>query len=152
MMWTRGGAGFKDAPMIIRNGALYLIARVVPGLLSVATTALLTRLLAPDAYGTYGVTLIIMNFGSNIAFEWLGLSFMRFFEGHKDNPRTIPTFVALYFAMVALTGVVMAAAIALGFVPDGEHGLFAVGLGMAWAFSIFELLARLEVASFRPTR
>ena len=138
--------------MIIRNGMLFLVARLVPGMLAVATTSILTRLLTPDAYGSYGLTLIIMSFGSTIAFEWLGLSFMRFYEARQHDRRTIPTFVMLYYAMVGLTALVLAAAALSTLLPIDQVALFAVGLCMAWSFAFFELLARFEVVNFRPVR
>ena len=138
--------------MIIRNGMLYLMARLVPGMLAVATTSVLTRLLTPDAYGAYGLTLIIMSFGSTIAFEWLGLSFMRFYEARQHDERTIPTFVLLYYAMVGLTALVLAATALSTLLPIDQVALFAIGLCMAWSFAFFELLARFEVVNFRPVR
>lgn len=131
---------------------LYLVARLVPGILAVGTTAILTRLLTPSVYGIYGLSLIIMNFGSTIAFEWLGLSFMRFFEARRDDRRTIPTFVMLYYGMVGLTGLLLVVGVLSTLVPTDEVALFALGLCMAWSFAFFELLARFEVASFRPVR
>ena len=138
--------------MIIRNGMLYLVARLVPGVLAVVTTSILTRLLTPQSYGVYGLTLIIMSFGSTIAFEWLGLSFMRFYDSRRHQSGTIPTFVALYYAMVGLTALVLVLAVLSTLVSRDEILLFAVGLCAAWSFAFFELLARFEVASFRPLR
>ena len=138
--------------MIIRNGLLYLIARLLPGALAVVTTAILTRLLTPQSYGLYGLTLMVMNFGSTIAFEWLGLSFMRFFETRKEDPRAIPTFVVMYYVMVGLTGLILLLVLPSGLIPHEQLGLCVVGLCMAWSFAFFELLARFEVASFRPGR
>jgi O-antigen/teichoic acid export membrane protein len=131
---------------------LYLVARLLPGILAVATTSILTRLLTPEAYGIYGLTLIIMSFGSTIAFEWLGLSFMRFYEGRQNDARTIPTFVMLYYGMVGLTALLLPMAIVSTLVATDDITLFAVGFCMAWSFAFFELLARFEVASFRPGR
>ena len=70
--------------MMLRNGILYLVARLLPGILSIATMSILTRLLTPAQYGVYGLTLIIMSFGSTIAFEWLGLAFMRLYEARQS--------------------------------------------------------------------
>ena len=138
--------------MILRTGATYLVARIVPGALGVATTALLTRLLSPDVYGVYGLALIVMNFASTVAFEWLGMSFMRFFESRKNDPRTVPTFLMLFAGLVGLTGLLLAGAMSFGLVPAGMRGLFAVGMLMAWSFALFEMLAKLEIAAVRPVR
>ena len=131
---------------------LYLVARLIPGILALATTALLTRALSPGDYGIYGLTLIIMSFGSTIAFDWLGLSFMRFYNARQDDAGTIPTFITLYYGMVGLTAVGLAAALGLGFLPVDDAPLVCVGFCMAWLFALFELLSRFEVAAFQPVR
>ena len=137
---------------MIRNGAAYLLARLLPGIAGVLTTSLLTRLLRPDAYGRYGIAVLVMSFGSTVGFEWLGLSLMRFYERNRDNPRTVPTFACLYAAMTVLAAALGAVATLLGLLPRGAAPVVLSGVALACAFSWFELLARLEVASFRPGR
>jgi O-antigen/teichoic acid export membrane protein len=109
-------------------------------------------MLTPTAYGIYGWTLIIMSFGSTIGFEWLGMSFMRFYEARRQDRRTIPTFVTLYYGMVGLSALLLPLAAFSTLVPVDQLALFAVGLCMAWSFAFFELMARFEVANFRPVR
>ena len=138
--------------MIVRNSLIYMVARLIPGLLGVMTTSILTRLLPPASYGLYGLTQIIMSFGSTIAFEWLGLSFMRFYESRQHDARTIPTFIALYGVMMVVTAIAMGAVWLVGWVPPVQAPLFGIGLCMAYAFAFFELVARFEVAAFRPMR
>ena len=137
---------------MIRNGAAYLIARLVPGIAGVLTTSLLTRLLPPDSYGRYGVAVLVMSFGSTIGFEWLGLSLMRFYERNRDDPRTVPTFMCLYAAATLLAVVLGGGTALLVPFPAGIPPMVLAGVAMACAFSWFELLARLEVASFHPLR
>ena len=138
--------------MMLRNGILYLVARLLPGVLSIATMSILTRLLTPAEYGVYGLTLIIMSFGSTIAFEWLGLSFMRLYEARQGDARTIPTFVLLFYAMVGLTLLLMGVVALAQILPASDLPQFAIGICMAWSFACFELLSRFEVAGIRPRR
>ncbi len=138
--------------MMLRNGILYLVARLLPGILSIATASILTRLLTPAEYGVYGLTLIIMSFGSTIAFEWLGLSFMRFYEARQADQRTIPTFVMLFYAMVGLTALLTGLAALSTLLPVQDLPQFVLGICMAWSFACFELLSRFEVAGHRPKR
>ena len=50
--------------MLIRNSAIYMVAKLLPGLFGLATTAALTRLLDPHEYGLYGLALVVMTLGS----------------------------------------------------------------------------------------
>ena len=135
--------------MIVRHSLLYVASKIIPGMLGVATTALLTRLLPPASYGLYGGALIVMTFGSSMVFDWVGLAFMRLYEARRDSPATVPTFVALYLGLVAVSAAGGLAAWAAGLLAP-QPALWLAGLAMAIAYSGFELLARFAVADFRP--
>jgi O-antigen/teichoic acid export membrane protein len=138
--------------MLIRNSATYLGAKILPGLLGIATTALLTHLLDPARYGIYAAALVIMTLVANSAFDWLGLAFMRLFEGRRDEPGALPTFLHLFILLVALTALLAAAAWACGFVPPGDLPILATGMVLAWSYSWYEMVSRIEIASIRPLR
>src|ERR1700709_1853806 len=138
--------------MLIRHSAIYVVAKVLPGLLGMITTALLTRLLNPTEYGLYGLSLVIMTFGSAMAFEWIGVSFLRFYQARRDDPIIITTFLQLFLAMVGLTFVAVLIAWALGAFASEEAPVIAAGVVLMWAFAWFELTAKLEVGNFRPAR
>ncbi len=136
--------------MLIRNSALYMVARLLPGLFSLATTAVLTRLLDPQEYGLYGLALVIMMFGSTVAFDWLGLAFLRFYQGRRDDPRLSATFVSIFVALVAISAGALALALLAGLVPAHLISAAVLGLVMVWALSWFELVSRIAVAEFQP--
>ena len=62
--------------MLIRNSAIYMVAKLLPGLFGLATTAALTRLLDPHEYGLYGLALVVMMLGSihPVRLAWLVVS------------------------------------------------------------------------------
>ncbi len=138
--------------MVLRDSLLYVVAKIIPGVLGIATTSTLTHLLPPSVFGLYGLALIIMNFASAVAFDWIGLSFMRFYETGRADPRTIPTFALLFYGVAGLTAAVVLSAAVAGLVPRDQAALTVLGLTMAWAYSLFELVGRFEVASYRPGR
>ncbi len=138
--------------MLARDSLIYVAAKIVPGALGVAGTSVLTRAFAPAEYGRYGVALILMGFGSSMLFDWIGLAFMRLYEARRHDPAAIPTFVGLFVAVVLGTGGLAGLVWAAGWLPRGQAGLWLAGIGMAWAFSWFELVARFEIADFRPLR
>jgi O-antigen/teichoic acid export membrane protein len=75
--------------MLIKNSAIYMVATLLPGLFSLATTAALTRLLDPHEYGLYGLALVVMTLGSSVMFDWLGVSFIRFYQAKREDPRLV---------------------------------------------------------------
>jgi O-antigen/teichoic acid export membrane protein len=136
--------------MLIRNSLLYIASKVAPGLLGMATTGILTRLLAPESYGRYGLALVIMSFGGATMFDWLGLSFLRFYQARRDDPRVISTFIQLFALVVLLTLAIVPAAWALGAFSGADAPIYAVGVFMMWCFAWFEFVAKMEVAKIRP--
>jgi O-antigen/teichoic acid export membrane protein len=136
--------------MLIRNSAIYMVGKLLPGLFGLATTAALTRLLDPHEYGLYGLALVVMMLGSTIAFDWLGLSFLRFYQARRDDPDLVSTFICIFVALAAVSAAVLCAALIGGAVPANRIGTSVVGLLMVWAYSWFELVSRLAVAEFQP--
>jgi O-antigen/teichoic acid export membrane protein len=138
--------------MLIRHSALYTAAKILPGLLTVATTAALTRLLNPHEYGLYGLAHVIMTLGSIILFHWLSLSFLRFYQSRQADPNLVSTFISMFLIIVILSAVVFGVALISGVVPKALFGLSVIGLLMIWASSWFELVSRLAVAEFEPIK
>ncbi len=135
--------------MLIRHSALYALGKLAPGLLGMATTALLTRLLDPAAYGLYGLALVVMTFGSTLAFDWLGLAYLRVAQGAPDAFGTVAgLFAALLLAIAIGAGFAWA-----GGAFEGPAGAaVAAGLLLMVCYATFELAARLPVARFQPMR
>ncbi len=134
--------------MLIRHSALYIAAKLLPGALGMATTALLTRLLPPDRYGSYGVALVIMSFGATIGFEWLGLTYLRLARAQPDQALAAGTFNRLFVAALALAGLI--GAVALAAVPEPDRATVASGFALMAAYAFFEFRARFPVANLAP--
>jgi O-antigen/teichoic acid export membrane protein len=138
--------------MLIRNSLIYTVAKLLPGLFGLATTAALTRLLEPREYGLYGLALVVMTLGSMIMFEWLNVSFLRFYQSRREDPNLISTFICMFVALTIVSAVVLGVALISGVVPTDLVGPSVVGLLMVWASSWFELVSRLAVAQFQPIK
>jgi O-antigen/teichoic acid export membrane protein len=132
----------------VAGSIIFFIARLVPSLLSVLTTALLTRILEPAAYGMYALGLSIIFLITTGAFEWLGLSLMRMATTAKQQELFFGTVVTCFCVLSGLSAVV-AAGIAL-FSQSIDVAAFAgaclfAGLASAW----IELKQRLQMAELR---
>ena len=135
--------------MLIRHSALYTVGKLLPGLLGMATTGLLTRLLDPAAYGRYGLALVVMSFGSTLVFDWLGLAYLRVAQASAAAFGT----VVWLFAGLALLLVCSGLGAWWAGLFSGPSGNAAVaGLLLMGCYAAFELAARLPVARSQPGR
>ena len=109
-------------------------------------------MLDPERYGIYGLILIVMMLVSNICFDWLGPTFLRFYEGRRSESGTFATFVHLFILILLISAVVAAVIWGFrGFSLD-DASVYLLGLILAWGYSWFELVSQFEIANFRPLR
>jgi O-antigen/teichoic acid export membrane protein len=129
----------------VAGSVIFFIARLLPSLLGVITTALLTRLLDPAAYGMYALGLSIIFFITIGAFEWLGLSVMRMVTSAKQQDLFLATVVGCFGVISSICATVVAGAAlfdhSMGMFTFSGACLFA-GLANAWV----ELKQRLQMA------
>jgi len=64
--------------MLLKHSALYTFGQIIPGLVSLISISIFTRLAEPSAYGQYAVVLGIAMSVSAITFAWVRVGFLRF--------------------------------------------------------------------------
>ena len=117
---------------------MYIAARLSSAVFGVVTTAVLTRLLEPERYGIYALVLVFMTLGSTIVFDWLGQSFLRFYQARREDPKLAATFATIFMLLVAASGLLLGVVWLFGFVAAGEAQIAIVGLILVWTASWFE--------------
>lgn len=134
--------------MQLRSRIIFFLARFVPGAFGIVTTAVLTRLLAPAAYGLYALGLSIVFLLVIGVFEWLGLSVLRMATSTKQPRLFFGTVITCFCALCGLC--VGAAALVLHFFGLQRYEpLAAACLITAFASAWFELNQRLQLAELR---
>ena len=138
--------------MLVQHSIVYLSSRLLAGILSAITTLLLTHLLSPEQYGVYGFALVIMLLTSNVAFDWLGLSFTRLGQERHADPRVLTTVVCFFGSIVFITGLIMLLVLLYRATFHVGGWVIFLGVLLAWTTSWFELATRYEIMRFRPWR
>jgi O-antigen/teichoic acid export membrane protein len=135
----------------VRSRIMFLVARLVPSLLGVLTTAVLTRLMDPAEYGLYALGLSIAFFLSEGAFEWLGLSIMRMARTADDEDAFFGTVMTCF---VFIFGVSATAAMLIGLVEELRPYLFliAASLAVTYVSAKVELKQRLQLAELNESQ
>jgi O-antigen/teichoic acid export membrane protein len=136
--------------MLIRHSMTYVAAKVLPGMLGMVTTAILTRILTPTEYGLYGLSLVIMGFGVNMGFDWLFMCLTRFYEAQRRDPKVIGTVMRIFSVNVLLSAALFLLFWQLNLLPGPETPSYAMGLVLMWSTGWFEFVACIEIVNLRP--
>jgi O-antigen/teichoic acid export membrane protein len=138
--------------MLWRHSASYLLARGVPGLLSLAAIAVYTRLLGPGEYGQYALVVASVGLWNKLFFEWLRLALLRFRPGYKDRLDVFDaTIAAGFLALVGGTAVLggIALLVAGHLLP---RTLLVTGIVLLWIQALFDLEVERARSELRPNR
>jgi len=137
--------------MLIRDGAIYVVSRAVPGVLAFVTSMLLTWYLPVHEYGLYGLGMAVAVLGNNVLFEWFAHGMMRWYETHQDDPAFMPTVLVLFAASCLLSLLLPLGACVFGLL-DGDLTLPWILLYGVWALGWFEFTSRIQTCAFQPMR
>ena len=132
----------------MQGRVIFLVARLIPSVLSLVVAALLTRLLKPEEYGLYALGLSIIFFLTIGVFEWLGLSLMRMAAGSSRPDLLYGTIMTCFITLLGVCAIVAG----LGLMLGGLGNYASLVLASLFASSVtvwFELRQRLQMAELR---
>jgi O-antigen/teichoic acid export membrane protein len=125
--------------MLIRHSGIYLAGRIVPGVVSILSLALLTRLMSAEQYGDYALLMTIVGIINAVCFQWLALAVGRFLPNAGADPRMLlSTTLATFVVLVGMTGAVGGCAALLCQDPR-LRGFILLATVAGWAQAWFDL-------------
>lgn len=137
--------------MLWQHGILYLLARGVPGLISLSAIAIYTRLLAPEDYGHYALVIAGVGLANKLLYEWLRLGLLRFAPAMREQQdRLLATIAATFLGLVVTTGAIGAVALAL--TDPRLRWLIAAGVPLLWIQALFDLQLERARSQLLPKR
>lgn len=141
--------------MLFRHGFHYLLARGVPGVLNFLAIAVYTRLLDPDEYGAYTLTIAAVSAADALLLQWLRLALLRFLPKAEAEGNPDLVLAALLRQFLGLAAVIAAfgTLFAWFLLPDGlSRQLVLLGLGIFVVQGLFELTVERERSALSPRR
>lgn len=132
----------------MRSRVYFLIARLIPGLLGLVTTAALTRMLPPTEYGLYALGLSIVFLLTIGTFEWLGLSVLRMAPTTKTPDEFFGTVVTCFTVIFVLCIATASLVVVVGGFADYAM-LITASVVAAFTSAWVELKQRLQMAELR---
>lgn len=138
--------------MLLRHSALYLLGRLLPGVVSLLTLALYTRLLTAGEYGRYALVIAAVGIVNAICFQWLNLSLGRFLQAHDNSPSELLCTALTGFSVLVVTTGVLGCAAAWLWPDKTMRWLIILAVGIVWAQAWYDLNLRIVNARLAPVR
>ncbi len=138
--------------MLLWHSALYLLARGLPGVVSVLAIAIYTRLLSPDEYGLYALVGAVVSLASVVGFQWLKSGLLRFRLVYAEHRSAFMSTLFLAFAILALISGLVGGMVALWVEDRTVRLLVPFGVAMLWVHSLFGLQLELARSDLTPGR
>jgi O-antigen/teichoic acid export membrane protein len=133
---------------VLRGRVVFFLAKVMPGILGLGTTAILTRWVDPSEYGIYALGLSIILFTVAAGFDWLCLSLLRFRPSFAEPELLFGTLIVGFWVLcagiAAVTGAGALFTNSWHYVPFLTACLFST-FATAW----FELKLRVQLAELQ---
>jgi len=91
------------APMLFRHSSIYILAKLIPGLMAFAALSLYTHLLSPDEYGVYTLIFSAAVLLHNVIFSWLPAGSLRFWSNQEFKSGIFTsTLATIYLRILAI--------------------------------------------------
>jgi O-antigen/teichoic acid export membrane protein len=133
---------------VLRGRVIFFLAKLMPGILGLGTTAILTRWVEPTEYGVYAFGLSIILFTVAAGFDWLCLSLLRFRPSFPEPQFLFGTLIVGFCVLCAGIAVVTGAGTLL---TNSWHyaPFLAACLFSTFATAWFELKLRVQLAELQ---
>ena len=86
--------------MLLKNSAIYMLAKAVPALVAFLALSLYTHLLAPDEYGLYTLIFTAAIFTHNTVFNWICMGTMRFWSSKRYSDEVFISSISMAYLKV----------------------------------------------------
>ena len=112
--------------MLLRQSAIYLVGRLVPAVIAFGLVALYTRLLGPEAYGTYAFVSATAMLGVSLTATWLSVSAIRLYPRAEERAALFWALLMGFLAVLGL-GALATAGLFFWMKSGGERLLLLLG-------------------------
>ena len=87
--------------MVIQKSLSYLLARGLPGLISLLSIMVYTRLLTPEIYGQYAIVMSLTVLVITMCFQWMQFSILRYYPKENISKEVLISNIGFTFVAVA---------------------------------------------------
>ena len=104
--------------MLAKHGGIYLLAKILPAILSVAMLAILTRYLTTEQYGTYSLTMLTASLFSTVCLSWVVIGVGRFLPDCRDQSEADQLLGTARLIVLLVSAVLLTLFLVLNYLKD----------------------------------
>ena len=119
--------------MLLKHSGIYILAKIIPGLMAFIALSVYTHLLTPSQYGVFTLIFTSAIFVNTTVFNWLPVGMVRFWPGGTYTDKTFITTVGVLYRFLSLPIIILTAVVA--FFIDSESITYL----FAWLLLLFGL-------------
>lgn len=139
--------------MLLRHGFQYLLARGLPGVLNFLAIAVYTRLLNPEEYGAYTLTIATVSAADALLLHWLRLALLRFLPKAQAGDTATPATILRIYAILSVGVSVLAIALSWFVLQDAfMRQIVLLGAILFVVQGAFELTVERERSELSPRK
>lgn len=136
--------------MLFRDSGIYVIAKILPGILSFAALSLYTHLLTPDDYGTYVLILSTTILFYSVIYNWLAAGTLRFWSSQSYNKLEFMSTLTTSYIRISLVLLVFVILGVIVFWGETEAAWIIGSYSLLLIYAFFQITQHLFTARIEP--
>lgn len=135
--------------MLLKNSTIYIVAKVIPGLMAFIALSVYTHLLTPEQYGVYTLIFTAAMFVNATLFNWLPVGMIRFWPGGTYSESVFISTMGVIYRYLSLL-ILLLLVITLFIVDGGDVPYVLAGLALFCGFAYQKFGLTLKSAQLEP--
>ncbi|HIO91395.1 MAG TPA: hypothetical protein EYG68_00940 [Leucothrix mucor] len=138
--------------MLLKNSAIYMLAKAVPALAAFIALSFYTHLLSPEEYGLYTLIFTAAVFAHNTVFNWICMGTMRFWASSRySDDAFISSITIAYFKVLLIIIVPLLISLFIYWDSDVRTWIFG-GFLLTLTLALFTIVQILLSAKIQPLK
>ena len=136
--------------MLFRHSGIYILAKIVPGLMAFAALSVYTHLLDPDEYGVFTLITSGTILLHNVLYNWLPAGTLRFWSNQNYTQTTFTSTLATSYIRISLYLLIIVVIGIAVFQGYQASGIIISSFLFLLALAIFTITQNLFTAKIEP--
>ena len=135
--------------MLLKHSGIYILAKIIPGLMAFVALSVYTHLLTPSQYGVYTLIFTAALFVNTTIFNWLPVGMVRFWPGGAYDETTFVSTLGVLYRLLSLP-IIICTALAAFFIDYDSIGYLIAWLILLISFGSHRFGLMLKTSQMQP--